>query len=62
MLSFIFQIQELLGVHRTLHKKLAMPRSTEAQRFLLPVVSECEFNITSAIEDLSSMSAWGIAL
>jgi len=33
-----------------------MQRSTEAQRFLLPV-SECEFNITSAIEDLNSMSA-----
>ena len=55
-LSFAFQIQELLGVHRSRYNKLAMPRSAEAQRFLLPV-SECEFNITSAIEDLSSMSA-----
>jgi protein transport protein SEC23 len=33
-----------------------MPRSAEAHRFLLPV-SECEFNITSAIEDQCSMSA-----
>jgi protein transport protein SEC23 len=31
-------------------------KGTEVQRFLLPV-SECEFNITSAIEDLGSMSA-----
>ncbi|KAG2545975.1 protein transport protein sec23-1-like [Panicum virgatum] len=50
------KIQELLGVHRSRYNKLAMPRSAEAQRFLLPVF-ECEFNITSAIEDLSSMSA-----
>ncbi|CAN6303598.1 unnamed protein product [Urochloa humidicola] len=50
------KIQELLGVHRSQYNKLAMPRSAEAQRFLLPV-SECEFNITSAIEDLSSLSA-----
>jgi protein transport protein SEC23 len=54
--SFIFQIQKLLGIHRSQYKNLAMPRSTEVQRFLLPV-SECEFNITSAIEDLSSMPA-----
>jgi protein transport protein SEC23 len=52
----IFQIQELLGVQHLQYNKLAMPRSAEAQRFLLPV-SECEFNITSAIEDLCSMSA-----
>ncbi|GJM96567.1 hypothetical protein PR202_ga13417 [Eleusine coracana subsp. coracana] len=50
------KIQELLGVQRSRYNKLAMPRSTESQRFLLPV-SECEFNITSAIEDLTSLSA-----
>ncbi|GJN23360.1 hypothetical protein PR202_gb11002 [Eleusine coracana subsp. coracana] len=50
------KIQELLGVQRSRYNKLAMPRLTESQRFLLPV-SECEFNITSAIEDLTSLSA-----
>uniref|UniRef100_A0A0D9VYU2 Protein transport protein SEC23 n=1 Tax=Leersia perrieri TaxID=77586 RepID=A0A0D9VYU2_9ORYZ len=50
------KIQDFLGIRHARYNKLAMPRSTKVQRFLLPV-SECEFNITSAIEDLRSMSA-----
>lgn len=50
------QIQQLLGVRHSRYSKLAAMKATEVQRFLLPV-SECEFSITSAIEDLSSMSA-----
>ncbi|VAI21746.1 unnamed protein product [Triticum turgidum subsp. durum] len=50
------KIQQLLGVRHSRYNKLATLKPTEAQRFLLPV-SECEFSITSAIEDLSSMSA-----
>ncbi|KAM0929652.1 hypothetical protein ACQ4PT_001666 [Festuca glaucescens] len=50
------KIQQLLGVRHSRYSKLAALKATEVQRFLLPV-SECEFSITSAIEDLSSMSA-----
>ena len=52
----MFQIQQLLGVRHSRYNKLATLKPIEAQRYLLPV-SECEFSITSAIEDLSSMSA-----
>ncbi|VAI36538.1 unnamed protein product [Triticum turgidum subsp. durum] len=50
------KIQQLLGVRHSRYNKLATLKPIEAQRYLLPV-SECEFSITSAIEDLSSMSA-----
>ncbi|KAM3260187.1 hypothetical protein ACQJBY_051446 [Aegilops geniculata] len=50
------KIQQLLGVRHSRYNKLVTLKPIEAQRFLLPV-SECEFSITSAIEDLSSMSA-----
>ncbi|KQK13273.1 protein transport protein sec23-1 [Brachypodium distachyon] len=50
------KIQQLLGVRQSRYQKLATPMAIEVQRFLLPV-SECEFNITSAIEDMNSMSS-----
>nr|BAJ95802.1 predicted protein [Hordeum vulgare subsp. vulgare] len=50
------KIQQLLGVRHSRYNKLATLKPIEVQRFLLPV-SECEFSITSAIEDLSSLSA-----
>ncbi|KAM3277991.1 hypothetical protein ACQJBY_045707 [Aegilops geniculata] len=52
----MFQIQQLLGVRHSRYNRLATLKPIEVQRYLLPV-SECEFSITSAIEDLSSMSA-----
>ncbi|XP_073013046.1 protein transport protein SEC23 G [Typha latifolia] len=49
------KIQELMGVFHPQHTKLGGLRSTEKQSFLLPV-SECEFNVTTAIEELNSTS------
>ncbi|OAY77263.1 Protein transport protein SEC23 [Ananas comosus] len=51
------KIQEFLGIHHHLqYSKPAVPRTTQKQSFLLPV-SECEFNITAALEELGSLSA-----
>lgn len=49
------KIQELMGTSHTQHSKLGTPRLNQKHGFLLPV-SECEFNFTTALEDLVSFS------
>ncbi|XP_058105478.1 protein transport protein SEC23 G [Magnolia sinica] len=47
------QVQDFLGISRLHHRKFVQASSMPKQGFLLPV-SECEFNITTAIEEISS--------
>ncbi|EHA8586529.1 protein transport protein sec23-1 [Cocos nucifera] len=49
------KIQELLGISQVQHHKLGISRYIPKQGFLLSV-SDCEFNITNAIEELDSLS------
>ncbi|KAG1334080.1 protein transport protein sec23-1 [Cocos nucifera] len=49
------KIQELMGISQLQHCTLGVSRSLSKQSFLLPV-SDCEFNITTAIEELDSLS------
>ncbi|CAI9285113.1 unnamed protein product [Lactuca saligna] len=44
------QIIEFLGIHPT-RQQLGKPQNTQKHNFILPI-SECEFNITTAIEDI----------
>ncbi|KAJ4753488.1 Protein transport protein SEC23 [Rhynchospora pubera] len=48
------KIKEFMGISRLPHSKFGIPMHSQSQNFLLPF-SECEFNITTAIEDLSSL-------
>ncbi|KAJ0981591.1 hypothetical protein J5N97_009846 [Dioscorea zingiberensis] len=50
------KIQDLMGISYLQHRKVGMPQSLHKQGFLLPV-SECEFNITTAIEELTLFDA-----
>ncbi|KAF8401803.1 hypothetical protein HHK36_012749 [Tetracentron sinense] len=50
------QIQKLLGISHPKHPQLGKTSAIRKQGFLLPV-SECEFNITSAIEEIHSSVA-----
>ncbi|CAN6582018.1 unnamed protein product [Malus baccata var. baccata] len=45
------QTQRFLGIKRTKHQQLGKMSVNQRQGFLLPV-SECEFNITTAIEEI----------
>ncbi|CBI26359.3 unnamed protein product, partial [Vitis vinifera] len=47
------QIQEFLGITRTKQQQLGKTPTAEKQTFLVPV-SECEFSITTAIEEIHS--------
>ncbi|OVA16238.1 zinc finger protein [Macleaya cordata] len=47
------QVQEFLGISRPKHQLLGRTSANQKQGFLLPV-SECEFNITTAIEEIHS--------
>ncbi|XP_077248064.1 sec23/Sec24 protein transport family protein [Tasmannia lanceolata] len=47
------QIQEFLGISGHQHQKFGKASSVRKQGFLLPV-SECEFNLTTAIEEITS--------
>ncbi|XP_010274198.1 PREDICTED: protein transport protein sec23 [Nelumbo nucifera] len=47
------QIQDLLGISCCNHQQLGKASTIQKQGFLLPV-SECEFNITTAIEEIHS--------
>lgn len=53
-MSLFFQIQEFLGISRLHHRKLGKASSIQKQGFLLPV-SECEFNFTTAVEEICSL-------
>lgn len=47
------QIQQFLGITRTKQQQLGKTPTAEKQTFLVPV-SECEFSITTAIEEIHS--------
>lgn len=47
-------MKEFMGIPQLSHSKFGTPMNFQNQNFLLPF-SECEFNITTIIEDLSSM-------
>ncbi|XP_002517022.2 protein transport protein sec23-1 [Ricinus communis] len=49
------QTQQLLGIHRTNQQQLGKKLFTQNQGFLLPIC-ECEFNITTAIEEICSLA------
>ncbi|XP_010932867.1 protein transport protein SEC23 G [Elaeis guineensis] len=49
------KIQELMGISQVQHHKLGISRHMPKHGFLLSV-SDCEFNITNAIEELDSLS------
>ncbi|KAF5186568.1 transport protein SEC23 [Thalictrum thalictroides] len=50
------QIQEFLGIYRPKQQQLGMTTAVQKQGFLLPL-GECEFNITTAIEEIHSSSS-----
>ncbi|KVH87749.1 Gelsolin domain-containing protein [Cynara cardunculus var. scolymus] len=50
-----FQIIDLLGIHTSVRQHLGKPQGVQKHGFVLPV-SECEFNITTAIEDIHESS------
>ncbi|ONK60588.1 uncharacterized protein A4U43_C08F20200 [Asparagus officinalis] len=47
------KILEFMGICQAPSRKLGVPKSIQKQGYLLPV-SECEFNITTALEELGS--------
>ncbi|XP_024962904.1 protein transport protein SEC23-like [Cynara cardunculus var. scolymus] len=49
------QIIDLLGIHTSVRQHLGKPQGVQKHGFVLPV-SECEFNITTAIEDIHESS------
>ncbi|CAK9136676.1 unnamed protein product [Ilex paraguariensis] len=49
------QTKQMLGIHHMKEQRLGNTPAFQKQGFLLPV-SECEFNITTAIEDIHSSS------
>ncbi|KDP40275.1 hypothetical protein JCGZ_02273 [Jatropha curcas] len=49
------QIQQFLGINKTKMQQLGKTPFVQNQGFLLPI-SECEFNITTAIEEICSLA------